>query len=487
MAPRNTLKGYFKKSLIPKESDFAELIDSVLVQNDDGLFKAPNGPLSVRAAVTDEALLNFLGPQAQAGDATPTWQLKQRPGGKAGLSIGDGTDGRLFIEQGTGRVGVGTTEPKSPLSVAGALALGADYAKTSAPPNGLIVEGRVGIGTAAPQTALHVNGQLRLESSALDFNGTSAYVTLPTMNPDYANGFTVEAWVLLRSLKNWTRMLDLAAAGATQSSIIFTTVERSATLALQWKDGDQVGELKATEAIELGVWMHLAATMSIAGNNGTVTLYKNGKQIAQSTTTKLIRTAERSSNFIGKSNNNLSEFLDGQVRDVRIWNVARTAAEIHDNLLAALTGKENGLVGYWPLDSANQAHDLGPQALHATASNTSFATQRLALGNDGISTDAEDGHSIRWRVLSGTGLTQAALSPNQIWVNVSMEHKTPLRTLGGEGRLLSITGFIFFNTRQMAFVSTMDDHNFLVVDDLNRPGPNVSVAYKLLVMYQGEW
>ncbi|HET7231463.1 MAG TPA: tail fiber domain-containing protein [Longimicrobium sp.] len=58
-----------------------------------------------------------------------------------------------------GDVGVGTDAPRSRLSVAGALAVGAAYASGSAAPaNSLIVEGNLGIGTPTPQARLHVEG-----------------------------------------------------------------------------------------------------------------------------------------------------------------------------------------------------------------------------------------------------------------------------------------------------------------------------------------
>jgi hypothetical protein len=157
MASRTTLKGHFKTGDKPSAKDFAELIDSVLIQEDDGLSKKSDGPLSVQAFGSDETVLRFLG---KAGDSTPTWQLKQLPGGKAGLSIGDATGERLFIASGSGNVGVGTTEPKSPLSVAGGLSVGAGFATTAAPTNGLIVEGNVGIGTPTPRARLEVAGTL---------------------------------------------------------------------------------------------------------------------------------------------------------------------------------------------------------------------------------------------------------------------------------------------------------------------------------------
>jgi hypothetical protein len=46
--------------------------------------------------------------------------------------------------------------------------------------------------------------------------------------------------------------------------------------------------------------------------------------------------------------------LDGSLADVRLWNCARTAKEIAKFRTHRLSGKEPGLVGYWPLnDGAN--------------------------------------------------------------------------------------------------------------------------------------
>ena len=53
-------------------------------------------------------------------------------------------------------------------------------------------------------------------------------------------------------------------------------------------------------------------------------------------------------------------FHNGQISDVRIWNVARTPAEIQANYTNRLTGTEPGLVGYWPLTGTISPIDTGP-------------------------------------------------------------------------------------------------------------------------------
>ena len=57
---RTTLKGYFQKGKIPTQDNFADLIDSMLSQEDDNVFiKLPDDPLSIRATGPDEGLINF--------------------------------------------------------------------------------------------------------------------------------------------------------------------------------------------------------------------------------------------------------------------------------------------------------------------------------------------------------------------------------------------------------------------------------------------
>jgi hypothetical protein len=193
LKPRSTLKSYFIKGAIPKESDFADLIDSMLIQDEDAVFKTANDPLSIKATGAEEALLNFY--RAEQGNNTLTWQMKQKPNGaKPGLSIADSAGTRLYIESGSGNVGIGLQTPKTRLHVQGRLrvsesdgangsgvlelangsktnyvftdgATGHLYLRTDTRTNHIILQdsdtqGNVGIGTTDVKAKLTVRGDL---------------------------------------------------------------------------------------------------------------------------------------------------------------------------------------------------------------------------------------------------------------------------------------------------------------------------------------
>jgi hypothetical protein len=112
---RATLKGYFIKGSIPTADNFAALIDSALIQQDDGILASATAPVSIKAVGAEEGLINFY---RIVGDTSETtWQIKQKPTGGAGLSIGTPTATLLFIDDATGNIGIGTVTPGFPLTI----------------------------------------------------------------------------------------------------------------------------------------------------------------------------------------------------------------------------------------------------------------------------------------------------------------------------------------------------------------------------------
>ncbi len=115
---RATLKSYFKKNAIPKERDFADLIDGSINQADDGVAKPDGQPLSLQPDAKDGGGRKVLNLYKSFSDPRPSWTLSLSPAGKPGFSVGD-ADGnsKLFVDESSGNVGIGTVAPASTLQL----------------------------------------------------------------------------------------------------------------------------------------------------------------------------------------------------------------------------------------------------------------------------------------------------------------------------------------------------------------------------------
>src|SRR5688572_22779566 len=112
---RADLKSYFVKNAIPTESNFADLIDSQLNQEQDGVFKTEGEPLAFVAAPGHQkrTVRFFASPPAPGTTPAADWMISLNPlhfsndgptvnSGRPGFGIADGGGfARVFIESGT--------------------------------------------------------------------------------------------------------------------------------------------------------------------------------------------------------------------------------------------------------------------------------------------------------------------------------------------------------------------------------------------------
>jgi len=195
-------------------------------------------------------------------------------------------------------------------------------------------------------------GQQRKASAALQFDGaTQSTITPDAGDLDLTTTFTIEMWIKpADAAGSLQHLLSKWGSGTQASYHLALTDEFGKDGALQLgtrTDPNNSFALSNTE-LQNGVWQHVAATFE----NGEARLYINGvldavqpgMQIPQVSATPLSLGRENALNgFKGK-------YYNGLMDEVRVWDSARTAKQIQNNMNKKVSPKAKGLVAYWRMD-----------------------------------------------------------------------------------------------------------------------------------------
>ncbi len=219
--------------------------------------------------------------------------------------------------------------------------------------------------------------------NALDFDGGNDYVNISAVSSTMIGAesdFSVEFWANLEPVFTDSRRGSIFSVndggGANLNRIL-----------LYIHDGSDVGKENRIGVVDAGInpdfdiigpiiaddtWHHVAYTRS--GTTGT--LYVDGLSVGTHTADFTFQSGDLWSlgqEFDGSTT--MSDFIDGQLDDVRIWDVARTEAEIQANMFSDLTGSESNLIAYYDFNQG-----------FADGSNTAFTTliDRTSNNYDGF-------------------------------------------------------------------------------------------------------
>jgi hypothetical protein len=106
--------------------------------------------------------------------------------------------------------------------------------------------------------------------------------------------------------------------------------------------------------VVVGQWTHVAVTF----NGTTRRHYVNGELTAQEGLSSPLTTSGDAMRIGSDVSHELSP--TGAIDEVRLWNIARTEAQLRANLNVRLTTAQPGLIGVWPL-SGNGNNIVGPE------------------------------------------------------------------------------------------------------------------------------
>ncbi|MFZ1030212.1 MAG: glycosyltransferase, partial [Limnoraphis robusta] len=95
--------------------------------------------------------------------------------------------------------------------------------------------------------------------------------------------------------------------------------------------------------MRLGQWTHIAFVRKV---DHYVRIYINGV-LCNEKKTGILQSVKTDANVYLMASPKHNSFISGQLRDLRIWNIARPYENKLADLSRRFTGKEKGLVGYW--------------------------------------------------------------------------------------------------------------------------------------------
>ncbi|MEL6944335.1 MAG: LamG domain-containing protein, partial [Bacteroidota bacterium] len=223
-------------------------------------------------------------------------------------------------------------------------------------------------------------------ATALDFDGTDDEVNLGSFS-FYENSFTVEGWF-----------------NASQSAVgeaIFSVREGSSTAIYGEIASNGSGSFRAivrntigssggisifsTTNVADGQWHHFAV---VKEDDDRIYMYIDGDLEAMSEETLEDFGSDVYEVVLGTNVTNNTRYFDGQMDEIRFWNIAKSSAQILAQKDCALNGAQNGLVAYYNFD-----HGI------AASNNAGVTTlvDRTGNGNDGTLVNfALNGTSSNW-------------------------------------------------------------------------------------------
>ena len=219
-------------------------------------------------------------------------------------------------------------------------------------------------GCESARTEIVVTINPILPATHLNFNGVDDNVSLPVAIGNILSGgteLTIEYWFKGTNLQSAVRLQSggnyiVAGWGGGSPQFIIST------------DGGTSGVQIANElTVYDNNWHHVACVWE---KNGSFSTYLDGvlSNTRSSSDVNLPNFTDVTT-YLGAFNGS-SEFTNGNLDDVRIWNIAKTATEIDASKNCELQGNEAGLLAYYKFNQGNGAED-----------NISITTLTDASGN----------------------------------------------------------------------------------------------------------
>ncbi|BDD06360.1 LamG-like jellyroll fold domain-containing protein [Aureibacter tunicatorum] len=283
-------------------------------------------------------------------------------------------------------------------------------------------------------------GELRHAASIL-LDGNDDYVEIPEKLNLSSSSFTIEFWTK---------------SGVNPNGTIFSHGNQTHGLSLVFENGQFIVK-RDGETISSGIavtdelWHHWAVTYD--EESEILLVYLDGAQYNYQDLT--VNHINQPKTYIGKSVAN-DNFFAGNIHELRIWKSAEARDEIIYRMSKNLSGYEQGLIGYWPMDEAfgtlleDKARHLHAEShaewqLHPAGYAAYLDNSAVKIDASRLSIEAEQDFSIEFwfkaeaeGTLFSNGIALGADANNAAW-QIKLESNAIVVANAGN-RLIEVPG-----------------------------------------------
>jgi len=200
-----------------------------------------------------------------------------------------------------------------------------------------------------------VNAQDSTAFQAMNGTANKRYVTVPTpigSNLRIDTSWTIEAWVFVPLTAANTQMFIVEAYSGGNTGGFALRLNNNTIQAYQIANPSNLVPINGSSALTKGTWNHIAATLNEVTQQ--LSVYLNGVSNGQISCTLL--TSNTNPNlYIGARGDDQNIHQPVVIDEVRIWNYAKTAAQILSNMDTCLSGSEADLLAYYSFETTNSA------------------------------------------------------------------------------------------------------------------------------------
>ncbi|KPA13717.1 hypothetical protein MHK_006076, partial [Candidatus Magnetomorum sp. HK-1] len=180
--------------------------------------------------------------------------------------------------------------------------------------------------------------------NALRFDGIDDYITLNQV-PTTGNGpFTIEAWIKTNNSGRRKQIINYGSLTANKGVWVFINENNQIEVDLSTTIGPS-----STKTVTDGLWHHIA----VVHDSSNFQIYVDG--IPDGNATLALPDIQAGEAKIGYPlpSNGAEWIYDGEMDEIKIWNIARSQSQIQSTINEKLEGNESGLVAYYPFDHVN--------------------------------------------------------------------------------------------------------------------------------------